>query len=242
MKRILSCLLVVLAMSSWSVSSYAQTDPDEAYDPFSDYSEFDEASDEEADINFFKNGRFFTAAMVIGPRGFTEGLGKVYNDAPMFGIQLSYFFDLRLALMMGLTTGDSAVNFTTNANTYSGNVSITTFNMDLKYYFNTQNVTRGLADLNPFILGGFSQVQRSYSFSSLSTTSRDSTMATDLGVGIEIPLMRRKAYTGVQATYHYISFPDENKDLLDNGGTLEKLNNKFNGDMYDVLFMIGMNF
>ena len=25
----------------------------------------------------------------------------------------------------------------------------------MKYYFNTQNVTKGLADLNPYILGGF---------------------------------------------------------------------------------------
>ena len=45
----------------------AQTDPEEAYDPFTDYSEFDEASDEEADINFFRNGRFFTVGLAMGP-------------------------------------------------------------------------------------------------------------------------------------------------------------------------------
>ena len=34
----------------------AQAEVDDSYDPFSDYSEFDEASDEEADINFFRHG------------------------------------------------------------------------------------------------------------------------------------------------------------------------------------------
>ena len=36
----------------------AQFDADDTYDPFADYSEFDEAQEEEADINFFRNGRF----------------------------------------------------------------------------------------------------------------------------------------------------------------------------------------
>lgn len=36
------------------------TDIDEAFDPFSDYSEMEQDAEEEADINFFKNGRFLT--------------------------------------------------------------------------------------------------------------------------------------------------------------------------------------
>src|SRR4051794_21913065 len=76
----------------------AQFDADDAYDPFADYSEFEEAQDEEADINFFRNGRFVTLGFAGGMRGFTGGLGNMYRSSPSFGLFLSYFFDLRFAL------------------------------------------------------------------------------------------------------------------------------------------------
>ena len=221
----------------------AQTDPEEAYDPFTDYSEFDEASDEEADINFFRNGRFFTVGLAMGPRGYTENLVKIYNMAPSFGLNLSYFFDLRMAFALSLMTGDSSMAFKTSASSYTGTVSLTQIGMALKYYYNTQNVTRGLADLNPYFLGGFSQVYRTQTIPTLDTAGRDSTMGVDFGAGLEIPLMRRKAFLGLQATYHYINFSDENKDFIKNaGGGTEQLENKFSGDFYDLLFVLGMNF
>lgn len=219
----------------------AQTDPDEAYDPFTDYSEFDEESDEEADINFFRNGRFFTVGLAFGQRGFTGNFGKTYGAGPTYGVFLSYFFDLRFAFQMGFQTGDHAVKFSTNsgAANYTGNVSISTLNFDLKYYLNTQNVTRGLADLNPYIIAGFAQFYRTYTISGLDGYNRDATMGMDGGVGLEIPLMRKKAYLGIQATYHYVNFADENK-LFVNG--TEKLDQPISGDLYDALVILGMNF
>lgn len=219
----------------------AQVDPDEAYDPFTDYSEFDEESDEEADINFFRNGRFFTIGLAGGTRGFTGNFADAYGAGPTFGIFLSYFFDLRLALSLGFQTGDHGVGFTVNngSKTYTGNVSLTAINFDLKYYLNTQNVTRGLADLNPYLLAGLGQFYRTYTISGLDGFSRDSTMGFDIGAGLEIPLMRKKAYLGIQAAYHYVNFSDENKSFID--GT-EKLDKNLAGDFYDFLVILGMNF
>src|SRR3954466_15975042 len=71
----------------------AQTDPDEAYDPFSDYSEFDESSDEEADINFFRNGRFFTVGFAAGMRSYTENMANIYQSSVSYGLFFAYFFD-----------------------------------------------------------------------------------------------------------------------------------------------------
>lgn len=222
--------------------SLAQSDPDESYDPFTDYSEFDEASDEEADINFFRNGRFFTVGLAAGPRLFTENMAKAYGQGPTFGLLISYFFDMRLAFTLGLMTGDNSATLSTLVKNYSGSVSFTTMNFNLKYFLNTQNVTKGLADLNPYLVGGFSQHYRSYNFPELEATSRESTMGTDFGAGLEIPLMRRKAFLGLQATYHYINFGDENKEFLNTGTGQEKLINKINGDLYDFLIILGMNF
>jgi hypothetical protein len=222
----------------------AQTDPDEAYDPFTDYSEFDEASDEEADVNFFRNGRFFTLGLAGGNRSFTGNFSDAYQSAPSFGLLITYFFDLRLAMTIGLQTGDHAVQFTTNnkANTYNGNVSISSLNFDLKYYLSTQNITRGLANLSPYIHGGLGQFYRTYTLAGLEGYSRDSTMGFDLGAGIEIPLMRKKAYLGLQGTYHYVEFNDENKAGLTNGAGFEKLDRPLSGDFFDIVAIIGMNF
>lgn len=219
----------------------AQTDGDEAYDPFTDYSEFEEESDEEADINFFRNGRFFTIGLAGGMRGFTGNFADAYSSGPTFGVFLTYFFDLRLAMSLGFQTGDHAVKFTVNnqSKTYDGNLSLTAINVDLKYYMNTQNVTRGLADLNPYILGGLGQFYRTYTISGLEGFSRDSTMGFDIGAGLEIPLMRKKAYLGLQGTYHYVNFSDENKSYVDGS---EKLDKNLTGDFYNFLVILGMNF
>lgn len=231
------------AQSSPDHKSYliSQVDPDEAYDPFTDYSEFDEESDEEADINFFRNGRFFTIGLAGGFRGFTGNFADAYESAPTFGLFLSYFFDLRVAMSLGFQTGDHSVRFTVNndSKTYTGNVSITSINFDLKYYLNTQNVTRGLADLNPYILGGFAQFYRTYTIAGLDGFNRDSTMGFELGAGLEIPLMRKKAYLGLQGTYHYVNFNDENKSYIDGS---EKLDKNLTGDFYSMLLILGMNF
>ena len=221
--------------------AFAQTDPDEAYDPFSDYSEFDEASDEEADINFFRNGRFLTVGLAVGPQIFTDGMAKAYGDGPAMGVYLSYFFDMRLAMSLGLMAADHNVKLKilTPGVNYTGTVSFNEVNFHLKYYFNTQNVQKGLADLNPYILGGLSQVTRTYSIAELLTKSKETLTSTDLGLGIEIPLLRRKAYLGLQVLYHFASFTDENKSTV-NG--VDPLQYKINGDFINTQFILGMNF
>jgi hypothetical protein len=219
----------------------AEGDMDDSYDPFSDYSEFDEASDEEADINFFRNGRFFTVGFALGMRGFTENLNKLYSSAPTFGLFLSYFFDLRLAMELGFQTGDHDFQIVSENDRLAGNVSMTFIHMNLKYYLNTQNVTRGLADLNPYILGGFSQVYRTYTLEGNATNSREATTGVNGGVGIEIPLMRRKAFFGAQATYRYVNFRDENTEIV-NQDTGTHFGVKPKGDSFDIVGILGLSF
>ncbi len=238
--RLLILPLFLAIASLQSAPAQAQSDHDEAYDPFADYSEFDEASDEEADIYFFKHGRFLTAGFAIGPRIFTENMASIYGPAATYGVYLSYFFDLRLALMMGFMVSDHKVTIETlPTGSYSGNVSLTALNIDLKYYFNTQNVTRGLADLNPYALGGFTNWDRVYTLQDSDGSDRDSTVGLDLGVGLEIPLMRKKGYLGIQAVYHLISFADESGEYIFDS---QKMKRTISGDFIDLVAIIGLNF
>ena len=240
--RRLFSLLLLSTILVFPQHSFAQLDSDEAYDPFADYSEFDEASDEEADINFFKNGRFLTAGLALGPQTFTGGMASAYSDAPIMGLTLSYFFDLRLALTLGLMTSDHSVKIKTTGETLTGNVGINEVNIHMKYYLSTQNMIKGIADLNPYLVGGFSQVTRSYSIAELQSESRETATSTDFGGGIEIPLLRRKSFFGFQAVYHYINFADENKRGIRDSVGDQLLLKKLDGDYINWQLILGMNF
>ena len=214
---------------------------DDSYDPFADYSEFDEAVDEEEDLNFFRNGRLLTLGFIGGYRGWTQTLGKIYAGNVSFGLFLCYFFDLRFALQFGFLTSDHLMTVSGSSfETIRGNVNMTDITANLKYYFNTQNVTRGLADLNPYVIGGFSQVYRTISVSGEAAYGKDSAFGFNFGAGLEIPMMRNKLFFGAQAVYQYLMFTDENKIMTDKNSTSTGISPA--GDSFLVLGVLGVNF
>lgn len=250
-------LLLTFIISSFHQHSNAQgADIDEGFDPFSDYNEVEQSAEEEADINFFKNGRFLTIGAMIGYRGFTDGFSQGYTPSPSWGFQFSYFFDLQLATSLSYSISDHSVDFksyndasfTSISEQYTGTVNIQSFDLNVKYYFNTENVTRGLADLNPYILLGVGQFVRTYNLSKVLPLTPDRPVGFKLASGIEIPLMRHRAYLGLQATYHYVQFPDENNDRIEEIKTgvpdpvLSPVRPRLNGDIYELITSIGVNF
>jgi len=247
-----SLFLVKIALFLGLVSAFvlpghnasAQWESGDSYDPFADYSDFNETADEEADINFFKNGRLFTMGMFVGVRGFTSEMGNVYSNDAAFGLFLSYFFDLRFAMQLGFATGDHGFKVEGPTTILSGNAALTEYSLNLKYFFNTQNVTKGLAKLNPYATFGFSQISRTVTIPSNSAFNRDSANGLNVGLGIEIPAMRNKMYWGLQATYQLMSFPDESTEIFveDGSGNLESTGVTPKGDPYTGLLILGLNF
>lgn len=223
----------------------AQWDGDDAYDPFADYSEFEETEDEEADVNFFLNGRLFTVAFAAAYRGFTSNLGGIYSSTTGFGLYLTYFFDLRFAVQLGFSSSDHGLSIqgTTPANTANGKVDITATSLDIKYFLNTQNVTRGLANLNPYVLGGLTQFHRTLNLSQEVTFAKDSAIGVDVGAGIELPLLRGKMYFGLQGTYHLVKFADESQEIILDGDSVNGATGIVpSGDIYTFHAILGINF
>jgi len=216
---------------------------DDSYDPFADYSEFDDNGEEEADINFFKHGRFFTLAFAFGYRSFTDSLRDAYDPSTYFGGYISYFFDLRFALQVGYITGDHSLNLNYGGG-LRGNTTVAATAFHLKYFFNTQNVTRGLANLNPYLLGGFSQVYRTTRISGNDAYARDNAVSFDLGGGIEIPVFRNKMFIGLQAVYQLVNFQDEGTEFTyrDNSNTLRSTGYYPKGDLFHGSVLLGVNF
>ena len=220
---------------------FAQYEGDDSYDPFADYSEFEENQEQEADINFFRNGRFFTLGVIAGYRGWTDNLKSLYSGGATYGLFLSYFFDLRFALQLSFLTGDHSMSFTSPQGTkVSGNIGLTSISVYLKYYFNTQNVTKGLADLNPYLAGGFSQVYRTSTVDGQDAFGKDSATGFDLGFGMEFPMMRNKMYLGWQATYQLVTFRGENTEIRLADG--ERTGIYPTGDTYTFVGILGTNF
>ncbi len=217
----------------------AQSEDDDAYDPFADYSEFEESMEEEEDLNFFRNGRLLTLGFTAGLRGFTGQLNQTYTSAGIYGLNLTFFFDLRFGMQIGFLSSSHALSapLASGAGNVDGTVSLTDISLNLKHYFNTQNVTKGLASLNPYILGGMSTIQRTISLRNVTSGAyaKDSAFGFNLGAGIEIPMLKNKMYFGLQGAYQLVSFPDEARNIPDT-------NVKPAGDSWTGLGMLGINF
>lgn len=234
-------------LSAWGQFTEDDVTADDTYDPFADYSEFEASADEEADIHFFRNGRFFNFAFMLGGRMFTQTLGELNKPAPVYGMYMTYFFDIRTALQVSFVHGEHSFNLapgTTadgNYDGFTGNTALTTISADMKYYFNTANITRGFADLNPYIIGGFSINYRTISIAGEDVLVKSSPTGIQLGAGLEVPIARNKMYLGFQATYHLVNFPDENEQIL--SGTGQDPTNVYpNGDFAQAFLILGINF
>lgn len=255
--HIASLIFAFLLATTGAARAQAQAtapEADDSFDPFSDYNEFDQETDEEADIHFLRNGRYLTLGLLAGYRGFTKGFAEGYDPGLNYGVQFSYFFDLNLAAALSYTTGDHGVAFNsyTNSNLtqiserYTGTVNIQIFDLHIKYYINTDNVTKGLADLNPYLLVGGGMFVRTYNLNESFSNDPDKVPGFRLGAGIEIPLVQRRFYIGAQALYNLVEFPDENNFLIDEGGTgtpsLRPIDPHLDGDLYEINLILGTNF
>ncbi len=256
MFKFISYFLILLIIPfHFAIAETTSTDVDESFDPFADYNEFEQQSEEEADINFLRNGRYLTLAFVSGYRGFLGGgFSQAYKGSIDYGVEFTYFFDLQIAASLAYSTGDHAVSFqsfsdnnlTLVANNYDGNVNIQIIDFHVKYYFNTDNVTKGLADLNPYALLGSGYYIRSYNLSQTLGTEPDKVVGFKAAAGIEIPLLKRRAYLGLQGTYRYVQFPDENNAFIDEGTdtapALRPIKPRLDGDIFELNVILGMNF
>jgi hypothetical protein len=224
--------------------STSESGGDSTFDPFSDYSEFEEGSEEEADINFFHNGRFFSIGVIGGYETFTDNLGVLYSPGVQFGGFIEYFFDLKLAMQLAYITASHGLTIDSGTTSpITGNVSLSHFEFDLKYYLNTQNVTRGLAALNPYIIFGASTYSRQTTISSSfcpvggCAPVNDSAFGAQGGLGIEIPMFHNSSFFGLQGTYNYIALPQTPVTLPNGSQGLT-----FTGTASSIVGMLGMSF
>ncbi|MDB2426233.1 outer membrane beta-barrel protein [bacterium] len=246
-----SCILILGILFSFNAlasASYTLLDnkpillaqaQNESYDPFADYSEFQETGDEEADINFFRNGRFFVLGFLVGQRMFTSKLATVKDPGVEFGFFISYFFNMRFALEFAYTTSSHNFGATISTGKATTTVGMNSLDINMKYFLNTQNLSRGLASFNPYVIGGIGSITRTNGDAATFEFASESLIGARFGGGLEFPILRDDVYIGAQATYELISFANENQELIIDG---ESTGIKPTGDAISILMTMGINF
>lgn len=185
----------------------ADGNPEAEYqNPFSDYVPFEDEYDVDEDERFMYFGKFFAVGLGTGMQTFGGNIGKLYNTAlPVLDAKLIYFFDFRLAGQIGINSANHAFNAEPE-----GGVQVNIFrvNVDLKYYFDTQNYAAAVTAANPYLIGGLSEVYRTQAFSDLNTVDKDNSIAYSAGLGVEFALNPRKTALGIEGRYHMMNFKD----------------------------------
>lgn len=216
---------------------------EDIYDPFADFSEFESRGEEQEDINFFKNGRMLTFGFQGGMINYTGEMAQKFQSSFRYGLFISYFFDLHFAIQLNWHVTDSPMSFRTYDSNLTGNASMNSLGFAIKYFLNTQNVTKGLADLNPYFLIGMATYNQSLRFTSLSGGIKDSGNGFSGGMGIEVPMLKKKLFWGAQLTYDMVGFKQENvpfTQTLPDGKQRDYGTSK--GDLWNLLGCIGFNF
>ncbi len=187
---------------------YKPEEDDYAGTPFTEYGEFNEAPDEEADTRFFQYGRFFGVSLGLGFE-FVDGYrGALWQGGfPLIDFKLHYWFDFNLAIDLGFFTVSHYYNTTAQSLGYVS-VNVLRIGVDVKYYFNTKNLSAAVSFANPYILlgaGGFSKTENSIA---QQTQDVSNSLGISFGAGLEFAITPRKIYFEIEGKAHLVPYVD----------------------------------
>ncbi len=212
---------------------YQPEEDDFATTPFTEYGEFNEQADEDADTKFLQFGRFFGVSLGLGVEGLTGNRGLLWNGGfPMLDFKVHYWFDFNFAIDIGIFT---VTHYYETTEDLGGHVDVPLFHIgaDLKYYFDTKNLSAALSFANPYVLvgvGNFSKAENSYS---KGTSVTDSGFGMSAGGGLEFVLKARKTYLEIEGKAHLVSFKDTHATTFQTSNGID--------DLTGILYTVSAN-
>lgn len=204
--------------------TYQPEEEDFSSSPFAEYGEFNEEADEDADISFFQHGRFFGVSLGTGFEGITSNRGLLWNGGfPMIDFKVHYWFNFHVALDLGFFSAPHYFD-TTPDNGGHVDASLMRIGADIKYYFDTKNLSSAISFANPYVLFGAGSFSKNQTSVSAANTESDSSMGISAGGGVEFAVIPKKIYLAVEGKFHFVSFKDTytkkfDPPLTDLGGT-----------------------
>ncbi|MDR3607682.1 MAG: outer membrane beta-barrel protein [Oligoflexia bacterium] len=176
--------------------------------PFTDYGEFNQEGDEEAETKFMQFGRLFGVSIGAGQDTALGNRGDLWQGGfPLIVGELHYWFDFHLALDMGFSYAPHYYNSPNTAEGYTS-VSFTHVFLNIRYYFDTKDLSAPLSFASPYILGGFGEFNKTQNYSVSNSSDSDSTVGITAGAGLEFPIVVRSVYFDLETTISSASFKD----------------------------------
>jgi hypothetical protein len=174
--------------------------------PYTRYGEFNSEKDEQDDTNFFQNGRFFGISLGTGYEAVTGNRGQLWQGGfPLLDFKLLYWFSFNFAMDMDLYW---AQHFYQDTQVGTATVNMVHLGIDLRYYFDTKDLSSAISFANPYITGGIGSYTATANSSTEGAQSADTEMGGDLGFGFEFALNPHKTYLDADVKVNYFVLQD----------------------------------
>jgi opacity protein-like surface antigen len=206
--------------------------------PYTEYGAFNQDKEEEEDTRFFQDGRFFGVSLGLGVETVDGNRGALYQGGfPTFDFKIHYWFDFNFALDIDFYYAKHYFNSVSTLYNGYWNVNILHLGVDLKYYFDTKNLSAAISFANPYLIvgGGSYTKTQSNTIGNTTTSESDSQLGFSGGAGLEFALKPKKVYFTAEAKIHIISFQDTNTNAFQQDG-YSNLNGNFYTFIGSILF------
>jgi hypothetical protein len=186
--------------------------------PFTEYGEFNQSTDEETDAQFLQFGRFFGVSLGLGLEAADGNRGILWQGGfPLVDFKVHYWFDFNFALALGFMTVN---HFFSTASTGQINVNMFRVGLDLKYYFNTSNLSGMISFASPYLIAGIGSYSKSeYAPTIGAAPTILTSVGAAAGAGIEFTLSPKKSYLEIEGKINFVPFYDSGSSayLTSNG-------------------------
>lgn len=225
-------LFFLIAWSTSSLSAYAEGAPDNksaaesktnkpedddySTTPFTEYGEFNETNEEEADAKFFQFGRFFGVSIGMGFQFIDGNRGSLWQGGfPVVDFKIHYWFDFNVGLDLGFYTASQFYNTTVQGKGHV-NVNWLRVGLDIKYYFPTKNLSAAISFANPYILLGVGSFSKTENSNATQIPDTDASLGISGGAGFEFVVSPKKTYFELEFKANLVTFRDTFTTLYPN--------------------------
>lgn len=229
-------LLTVFLVSLFSFTLSSQTQA-QAYDlvqsdtenVFEDFGEEDdEFIEQEEDERYFRYGRFVSLGFGAGFTGVTGNRGQLYDGGtPTIKVNFVYFFDFNYAMNIAYVTSAHSF-FIDDGAVGEADVTVDRWIYDIRYYFNTKDLSSLITTLNPFLFAGVGSWSRVHKFVDQGSSNKESAIGFSGGGGFDIKISRG-TYIGIEGRYSMVPFDDRNTTFFQQFGFQD-----LSGDFFDL--------
>lgn len=206
----LLCALPLLAGAAEPTAGQATLNESEGEgsNPFSDYVPPPEDNDVSENEHFQYFGNQFGIMVGSGIQWFDGNLGRLYNAAALtdnMSFRWWWLWDFRFMGLIGYTRSKHRFDAFPVGDTQ---VPIRKIDMDLRYFFDSKNLSATFTAMHPFAFVGFSNIKRSQLFEELGSVEAESKTAISLGGGLQYDIKPRTSRLDFEFKYSRMVFRD----------------------------------